>query len=231
MTFPANWIPYVNIALLILLVVFIIAGYIRGFFVQLIDIVAYILAFFVAKRYSQALSGRFHLWPEKAVMFEGTILQDYIYDKCNYYAWFVLLFLGVLLLLLILKPLIKLISEIPFIKETNKALGMVLGVISFLIWTCIAVYILSTPIFTNGQEVVDQTFLKPIREVSSVAFHDFQSMLEENGILQKLLSMQEEDTGEDVSNEEIDKIIDFFTEAGMNYQEVKNTIYHFLGKE
>ena len=231
MTFPVNWIQYVNIALLVLLVVFIIAGYIRGFFMQLIDIIGYILAFFVARRYSLALSGRFHLWPEKAVMFAGTVLQDYIYDKCNYYAWFVLLFLGVLLLLLILKPLIKLISEIPFIKETNKALGMVLGVISFLIWTCIAVYILSTPVFTNGQDVVDQTFLKPIKEVSSVAFHDFQNILEENGILQKLLAISEDKTSEEVSNEEIDQIINFFTEAGMNYQEVKQTIYQLLGKE
>ena len=230
MTIPTEWMQYINIIIGVLLIVSIVAGYIKGFFIQLIDILAYILAFFIAKRYASGLASRIQLWPKSAVVFPGTILQDYFYDKCNYYFWFILLFLGILLLTLILKPVIKAIGELPFIKEANKALGMVLGVVAFFIWITIAVYLLSTPVFTNGEEVIDNTLLKPIKEVSSMAFKGFSEVLEENGVFQKLLAIQDGKSSEEVTDEEIDTIIEFFSKAGMNYQDVKETVLQLIGK-
>ncbi len=225
MTIPMDWTLYINIGIGVLLIVFMFLGYKRGFFDQLLDLFGLLAAFLIAHHFYKAVASRINIWPQGASTLEGTILENFFYERFNRGLWFVILFFACLIIVLLLRPLFKVVGEIPVIKEVNKSLGMLVSVVLFAIWMCVATYFLSTPLFVNGNEIVEHTVLKPVREVSVLAFHEFSDLVEENEVISSIWNME---NNEEVTQEQVDKVIHFFEEHGFKAQDVQETINKIL---
>ncbi len=228
MTIPVDWTLYINIGLGALLIVFMVFGYMRGFLEQLLDLFGLVAAFLVPRHFYKAVAARLAIWPKGSSSLEGTILENFFYERFNQGLWFVILFVACLIVVLLLKPLFKVVGEIPIIKEVNKSLGMIVSIILYGIWVSILVYILSTPLFINGNQIIENTALRPVREISSLAFREFSDLMEENEVISSIVSLE---NNEEVTQQQVDKIIEFFRNHGMKEGDIQETINKLLHRD
>lgn len=164
---PENSELYFNLGLIGFYVLMMIAGYRKGFFRAVVAFCGNLLSLFVAFRYCTLADQYFRLWPSAWTPFQNTLAADTIYRYFNEVAWFVLIFAVLKLLFYILEKLIAGIQKIPVISEISGLLGALLGACSATIWVLVICVILSTPLFSNGSDVLQKTWLGKVQEASA----------------------------------------------------------------
>lgn len=149
----------INIAVLVLAVVNIGIGIHRGFLRQLIDCISLVASLFVAWLTAPVLAEWIALVPASMSPGQDTVLGPFLYAGINLLVWFVLIFILCRLVFLLLKPVVKVLSQIPIFKQANQLLGGVFSLVSTAVWLMIFTLVLSFPYFENGREVIDETLL------------------------------------------------------------------------
>ena len=166
-------------------------------------IVSLILAFIFAP----VLAREIRLFPSSLIDLGYDFLNELIYPYINQLAWFIVIVILIKLIIIILKPLIKMIQKLPILKQCNELLGGILGGVQALLWIMVLSVLLRLPFFVNGNEVVEQTFIRVPALLVEIGFEkmpvDMSQMEEVSKILDNLLSDNREEI---LSEEEIKQI-------------------------
>ena len=198
MNIPLTMIPYINILILIFVAIMMFLGYKRGFLYQVFSLLGVLTAILVSWFFAPVVANEVHIYPAEWSPFQYTDFADVFYDKMNTLIWYILLFVGVTVLFALLKPLAKAIQKVPLLGTLNQTLGMIFALVPSLVIVLFVTYFLSTPVVKNGKDVIEQTWLGPIRNASTNIVYILQEPYDLNEAIQKLIadpiSLTEEDT-------------------------------------
>ncbi|NMB18267.1 MAG: CvpA family protein [Erysipelothrix sp.] len=212
-SFPYEFIIYLNAVLVLFLVFVIYRGYKKGMLLQLVGLISTFVSMIIAWIFSDVFMNVFHF-----VTYNTTgifSLDNFVTENANRLIWFVILFLVIRLLMMVLTPIASLISKLPLIKQVNSAFGAVFSLITYLIYIVLIVLFLSTPIIKNGNQIIENTFLRTVDKhvISNLGF--LEDKLEENEALQSLMSNR----GLSVTQKQA--MVDMLSEQGFSNAEIK----------
>lgn len=217
MTIPTFIFPYIDLALIIIAIFALIDGYMHGFMLMLLNVLSLVAALFLAWTLSPAIASVLPLYPRSASDYAGSI-GDLIYTKLNGGLWFIIIFIVVMLLSILLRPFIKLVGKVPVIKITNKILGAVFGLLLTAFWLLVLTFVLSTPLFTNGRDAIEASWLEPFSETGNQVLGNVSSQLSDNVLVQRILS------GQPLTQNELDDISEWLVKNNIDQQSIDEFI-------
>lgn len=160
MTFPLPFIPYINIILLIIVVLFTWRAFNKGFLILLLETVSLFTALILAGLLAKPLAQALPLYFVDEVLLSLPLIGELFSIQINTFIWFILLFVSISFVLWLLRPIFHIISKIPILKGINHILGLVFGLIQALVIIWIFSLILLTPLVKNGQDVVQNSAMQ-----------------------------------------------------------------------
>ncbi len=217
-TFPSDWMIYLNGVIIIWFLIDLYRGYKRGMLLQIVDVVGTFVALFAAWLLSPAFS--------KVITFvkldgNGLVtINQFVGNQVNRLIWFVVLFVVIRILLLLVTPLASFISKMPLIKQVNSAIGGVFAVVMFGVKLMIAILLLSTPLIINGQDVVNNTWLNQVNEVGQPVLVFVDDFIIRNDAIQSIIMEQK------LPDEQEQAMVKWLTDNNFTDQEIKE----FLNK-
>lgn len=221
MTLPSNSVIFINLGVVLVLIISVIIGYTKGFLWQLVKLLGIIGLILFSWILAPGLSDLVHVFPRKYAPFNDTSLADIFYDKINTLCWFVIVLIVGLIILALIKPLFKVVTEVPVIKQVNQFVGAILSLIPATIAIVLTTYLFNTAIFTNGKDMVNNSLLKYSDKLVDKVVVLLNKSFEENLAIQKMISdplfLKEED---------VKSIINWLKTNQLSSQE----IYDFLLK-
>lgn len=152
----------IDLILLILLVFGIFVGLKRGFILQLLHLVGFIIAFIVAMRYYDVISPHLKLWvpypdlPENAswaVFLGETSMESAFYNAIAFF----IIFFAVRILLQIIASMLDFVAELPILRSLNKLLGGVFGFIEVYLILFLLLYIGALVPVELVQTIIEQS--------------------------------------------------------------------------
>lgn len=211
--FPYDYTIYLN-ALLTLLFVFVLyRGYKRGMLLQIVGLMSTFVSMIIAWIFSDVFVAVFQFvnYSKTGI----TAMDQFVSMNANRLIWFVILFVVIRLLMMVLTPIAAAISKLPLIKQVNSVMGGVFSIVTFFIYTILIIFFLSLPVITNGDYIVENTFLRPIKGVVVPTFSFLEDTIEKNDAIQSLirnrgLSMSQKQT-----------MIDLLQDNGFTQDEIK----------
>ena len=161
MVISSAYFTYLNLALIILYLAFIVIGYKNGLILQIVDLVYNILALFIGYFLAPILASHFPIvkLDEVYMALKLNVLMDTI-------IYMIIVFILLKLLYLIIKPLFGFVSKIPLIGFVNDIGGALMGIVNATIVVLLFCMLLNTPLFKNGNEIKEKTYLKTINGLS-----------------------------------------------------------------
>lgn len=161
MVISSAYFIYLNLALIILYLAFIVIGYKNGLILQIVDLVYNILALFIGYFLAPILASHFPIvkLDEVYMALKLNVLMDTL-------IYMIIVFILLKLLYLIIKPLFGFVSKIPLIGFINDIGGALMGIVNATIVVLLFCMLLNTPLFKNGNEVKEKTYLKTINGLS-----------------------------------------------------------------
>lgn len=176
MVISSAYFTYLNLALIILYLAFVVIGYKNGLILQIVDLVYNILALFIGYFLAPILASHFPIvkLDEVYMALKLNVLMDTL-------IYMIIVFILLKLLYLIIKPMFGFVSKIPLIGFVNDIGGALMGIVNATIVVLLFCMLLNTPLFKNGNEVKEKTYLKTINGLSykalefSMDHFDFQN--------------------------------------------------------
>ena len=215
----------INIAVLIIAVVQVLVGIKRGFLIQLMDCVGLLVSLFVAWLFSPVLSEWAAIVPETLNPARETILGPWVYGLMNQIVWFIAIFIVCRLVLLLVRPIIKMLGKIPLVKQVNQLLGGLFGLVNTGIWLVVFSIILMLPFFENGQQVIDATLLSMPGNAAAVLNEKLLEMPQDENQLQKLVEGWDQLTDEDRT-----MIKDWLNDNQLTFQNLQELLNSLKGE-
>lgn len=221
MTFPLTFIPYINIVLLIVVVLFTWRAFKKGFLILFLETVSLLTALILAGLLAKPLAQALPLYFVDEVLLSLPLIGELFSIQINTFIWFILLFISISFILWLLRPIFHVISKIPILKGINHVLGLVFGLIQALVIIWIFSLILLTPLVKNGQEVVQNSAMKyyDIITKTIVINTDFKEM--------SILKVLSNGSLNDVDRE---NIVNWLEDSGVISPE-KEVVYKILVRE
>jgi uncharacterized membrane protein required for colicin V production len=214
MTFPVSWIIWITPILIVWLVLTVFIGYKRGFLIQLYNLLAIFAAVLFAWVLSEPFAKVFTIFRPEFDFFNQPAIEDLILIKINTAVWFVILYIAISLLIMLGRPLVKAVGKIPGLKTINSMFGAVFSLIGWYVTVLILILLLSTPLVTNGQTVIEESALNDIKQYSTIFFDYANQRIEENVAIQRLLS------GESLSLSDSASIRDWLLSQGISEEDI-----------
>jgi len=215
MIIPQTWISLVNIILLAWLALALLMGYRQGFLLQLYNLLAMLVALFVAWLFAPAFAKMWVIFrPDLGQLNQFIDIQELMTQQINTFIWFILLFIAMSLIIALLRPVIKAIGKLPVLKFFNRIAGALFGFLKWTIQVFIVILLLSLPIFANGEQVINESWLHLAKSASVTAFSYLEKPLNENRIIQQLLS------GEALTDLDIATLRQWLKDKGLSDQAI-----------
>lgn len=211
--FPRGFIIYTNYFLVIWLLVALYRGYKRGFLLQLVDFVGTIVALFGAWLFSEPFARVFSFIKIKGNGYAS--IDQLVNFQVNRLLWVVLLFIGIRVALLVIRPLASFISKMPLIKQVNSSIGGVVSIVLYFVKLVILVFFLSFPVVKNGADIVDGSFLKYVSDASIPAFNLIQETVDKNEAIQSILS------NKSLTPEQTDAMVEWLLSQGFSSNDIQ----------
>ncbi len=190
----------VNTICVVVLIINMIRCYSKGFLLSLWECLGSFFAMFVAWNLSKVLAPVIMLYPKSWLPLQDSIFSNLLQVTINQYFIALIIFVAIKLILLILKPIVKMLQEIPIIKEINQFIGVFFGVAITWLWCIIAIFILSMPIIPEGVQLIDESLLKPV-QIGSVHFlKQAEQLVMQNEIMTRIIN------GDVLSEQDIEEI-------------------------
>lgn len=213
MIFPIHSIRYLNMAVAVVLLLFLWSGYRRGFLMKLLDCFSTVILAFLSWFLSGWIAPYLKLVPKAAVTIPQPDIAASLYASMNRVCVFAVLFLCVWLAVMIAKPLFKTISALPILQGINRLLGLIFGVFQTILVLMIVVFIMQTPLFANGDYVIRNSYLKTVAQTESGILENLGSSAKDLKALQKIVT----------PNSTLDKNDDLRIRTWLQKQGVKQT--------
>lgn len=153
-----------SLALLILLVIGFFVGLRRGFILQLIHMIGFIISFIVAYIYYDDLAPKLRLWIPYPDFDPGNTLQMVLdgvgMDEAFYRAIaFAIIFFAVRIVLGIIGSALDFVASLPILKTLNVWAGGILGFVEIYLLLFILLYIAALLPVPAIQEAINGSFL------------------------------------------------------------------------
>ncbi len=161
MVISSSYFIYVNLVLLILYLTSLIVGYKNGLILQIVDLIFNIVALFVAYFISPILASHFPL-----VKLDEVYMALNLNTLIDMLIYIVIVFLILKIIYILIKPLFASVSKIPLVGFVNRIGGALVGIINATIIVLLFCMLLNTPIFKNGQDIKNGTYLKVVNNLS-----------------------------------------------------------------
>ncbi len=188
MTFEPSWIPWITPVLIVWLILTLLVGYKRGLLIQLYNLLALVAAILFAWILSEPFAKVFTLVKPNIEFFNQTAIEELVLIRINAAIWFVILYIAISILIMLGRPLVKTIGKIPGVKTVNSVFGAVFALVGYYITILILILLLSTPLISNGQQVIEESGLSAVKQYSSVFFEFINHRIEENAAIRRLIS-------------------------------------------
>ena len=189
MSFPIEYISYVDIVILVVLIASVIMGLKKGLLLSLIDLVGTIAIFLMSYILAPLCADTMMLTDYFLTIDVGNeYLNTLILEKSNELLWFIILFVVGSVLVIFVKPIFKAIDELPIIKQLNHLLGGIFGALKTYILCLVFVFILNTPIIRNGSIVIEKTYLNYVDQSSTIIWEVLDNPEEINNALQDIIN-------------------------------------------
>ncbi len=205
----------VNIGVVIIIVGSLLLGVKKGFIKQFLELLSFIVALLVAVLYSPVLARYFPIYRMNTVAIHISSLERIVNYRLNSIIWFVILFIGVSLLLIVVKLLINTLGELPVLKIFNRFLGGCFGVVNGVIIVVIISLMLSSAFFINGKEIKEKTVLPKFDIIATKVFSYVAKTLEENEAVQAFIK-----DPKNVSDQQRDLVEKWLLKNGYNHDDV-----------
>lgn len=211
-----------NTALIALFIYFVIKGYRKGFVSQIFDLLTLAVALLVAWFLYTPLGEMFAIVPKSFTPFQNSILAEFFEIKINSFIWFIIVFLTTYIFLKFLAKIFNLVSKAPIISGLNRFLGVVFGIVNFIVVALIIGMVLSMPIFSDGVEAVKESKLSNIIEYSDFIMPWLEENFEEFDAIDILKKKPQQATKED-----IEKIKDYLEKNELPFDKINEFIKEF----
>jgi len=191
MEIPMSLFMWINPLIIGLGLLFLYIGYKQGFLLQLYQLLSMFVSLFLAWLLSAPFANLFTLYQVDLGDLSGSPVETALNRQINTVIWFIIIFIVVSILIALFRPIVKAIGKLPVISKINGFFGLIFGFIRYWIWMLIVLLILSFPLISNGNDVVEQTWLRYIKEANAVVLQMMQEPFEENDALQQWFSNEE----------------------------------------
>lgn len=212
-TFPNEFIKYLNIVLIIWLLVNVARGYRKGLLLLVVDLVGTAVALFAAWVFAPVMVKIFQFVTPPG---SGLITIDQLVtQQINQLIWFLILFVVARVLLFFVTPLASAISKVPVVKQVNSFVGGAFSIVIFVFKVFILIYFLTFPVIKNGQDIIDNTWLKPISETQLSVLEGFENELNQNEAIQSLIMNRS------LTDDQEEQLVEWLEDKGINEVEIK----------
>lgn len=203
-----SWVPILNVIVCVLFVVCFVRGWRHGLIRMLLSLVSMIASLYLAWVLSPNLGKTVSLWPKNMTPMQDTLFASNVYEVINHIAWFFVLFIVLRIVFFVLDKISKGMMHVPVLKEFMGILGGVLGILEAVIWSVLLTFLLSLPIYTNGAEIAQKSFLGTIENGCSVVLSDFKPFKDTKDLLELISDASE------VAKEQQGLFQSFFEQCG-----------------
>ena len=209
----ANFEMIINVMALIILIICVWKGYKDGVALSLYDLVSFVLILFIAYSVAISLASVLPLVPQ-SVLTQLTIANNELLDMMinvalfyliNLLVWFLILFIGLKVLSLLLRQVLKAFKNIPLLGKCNQYLGVFFGIIKTYLLILLMGWVFSLPVFTNGTAMVNASVIAPINNISKEVFTSLNKAYDLSSIIKKSSESMSEFA--QLSQEQIDQLI------------------------
>lgn len=166
MTIPNTYFTYLNLALIIFYLAFAVIGYKNGLVLQIVDLLSNILALFISYFLAPILAQ--HLPLVRLDPSYEALNLNFLMDTIIY---MIIIFVIIKIIYLLIKPVFAFVSKIPLIGFINRIGGLLMGIINATIIIILFCMLLDTPLFKNGEQIKENTYLKTINNLSYKALN------------------------------------------------------------
>ncbi len=200
----------VNAGVLVCLVINIFCCFKRGLILSFWDCFGTIVALLFAWYFSSYVADMIRIYPMSLTPVADSSYGLAVNRLFNGYAWMLVLFIVIKIIMVFFTPFIKFLQRVPLVKEVNQLLGAAFGVVLTWIWCLIAIFVLSMPIIENGTMLIENTILNPMLEYSFTAADFTNDFISDNETLKTILSKEE------LSQEDSDFLQDLMEKYGIS---------------
>lgn len=224
-SFPMNTVLIINLVVVLFFISACLVGYYNGFIKQLFELGVLVFSIIIAWPVSNTLSESIPILSRNLTVFDDVLFGQFAYEISNIFVWFfILLILLSIGIHQILRPFVKQLRQIKWLKPIDKLFGVVIALIPQMIWTLLFMIISLSPLIVNGQSTLEASIVKPLVPVAQSLSDQFVKQVDPYGIVVKVTQNQEL-TEEDVANIPI-----WLEEFGAPEQSVK-IVEKFINEE
>lgn len=199
-SFPMNTVLIINLVVTILLISALLIGYFNGFIKQVFELIVLVGSIVIAWPVSNVLSKSIPILSRTLSVFDDVLFGQFAYEISNIFVWFfILLILLSIGIHQILRPFVKQLRQIHWLKPIDKLLGVVIALIPQLIWILFFMIISLSPLIVNGRSTLESSIVRPLVPVAQNLSDQFVKQVDPYGIVVKVTQNQEL-TEEDVAN-------------------------------
>ena len=191
MTLPASIFQYMNIAILVFVGLMLIYGYFKGFLLQIFSILIFIAVAFVSWLIAPALAKAVPLMQANEQFNVIPIIGPLFQDSINTIFWFIIIVVGLMILSLFFKPVLKGIGKIPIIKTVNRVLGLLLAGLKAAVVLILVALLFNSGLFTNGKALVTQSYLGQLMPVTQSMVDSLSAKFDPSGLVGKIMTGSE----------------------------------------
>ena len=155
-----NTMMLINIGIILFMILLVWSGYRHGFLMKLVSILGFVVVGIAAWWLSEPIAKLLAIFPRDSIPLKGTIIESFLYENMNRLMIFVILFIVLNLAILLLKPILKVISDIPVVSLVNKIAGAILGGIQGILILFLVTLVLRLPMISNGAGIVKNSLLR-----------------------------------------------------------------------
>jgi len=173
-TLPENIVSIINIVLIAMVIVLALIGYLRGFISQAYDIVVMLAGYLVALLIAPPLASAVKLLPSSinfdSIPFVGAQLVTLI-DRMLWTIIIVIVFgiVGLIFKGLFIKKVLRYQKKV----QADRIGGAVFAILPVFLVGFVLALVLSTPIFSNGSQLLSATVLSPLSGTTSGIVQNF----------------------------------------------------------
>ena len=159
MTISTSFITFINIAVIVYLLIGLYSGYKIGFILQIVKLISTIIALIAAIILCNTFADMFDIIKVSATTSGFNMLMN---KFGNLAIWFVIIFILTKLLINLCGHIVNFFFKFPVLNLTNRIIGACLGGVLSAIMIVFMTSFLKFPFFSNGQEIIDNTYLTTV---------------------------------------------------------------------
>lgn len=219
MEIAQSLITLINPAMIVLFILVLFLGYKSGLLMQLYSVLNLFIKLILAWLFAPILASFLAFYTPDLGVLNESALDVLVTENINTIIWFILIYLALTLVFLILVPILKGAGKLPVLKPINQLFGALFGAVKFYVYGVVMVFVLTTAIFSNGQQAIDESWLAHVQESSPIVFDALGNWVKTNPAINALIAdeaLSDEDISalelwleeKDINQEAIDEIME-----------------------